>query len=50
MYTFVIRRNDHSHPVFDVLEMIVQQVILRRAAASQTLSFENFQTPSSISA
>ena len=44
MYTIGIRRNDYSHPVFDVLEIIVQKVILRTAAATQTSPFVNFQT------
>ena len=33
-YTIGIRRNDHSHPVFYVLEMIVRKVIFRTAAVS----------------
>ena len=29
MCTIGIRLNDHTHPVFDVLEMVVRKVILR---------------------
>ena len=45
MCTIAIRRNDHTHPVFDVLEMIAGKVILRSVAASEIWSFDIFQTP-----
>ena len=40
-----IRWNDHTHPVFDALEMIAGKVILRSVAASEISLFDIFQTP-----
>ena len=45
MCTIGIRWNDHTHPVFDVLEIIARKVILRSVAASEISPFDIFQTP-----
>ena len=44
MCTINIHRNDHTHAVFDVSEMIARKVILRSVAASEKkrrLTFEH---------
>ena len=45
MCTIAIRRNDHMHTVFDVLEMIAGKVILRSVAVSEISPFDIFQAP-----
>ena len=43
MGTIAIRRNDHTHTVFDVSEMIERKVILRSVAASENSPFDFFE-------
>ena len=43
MCAIAIRRNDHTHTVFDVLEIIVRKVILRSVAASENSPFDFFE-------
>ena len=43
MCTIAIRRNDHTHTLFDVSEMIARKVILRSVEASENSRFDFFE-------
>ena len=45
MCTITIRRNDHTHTVFEVSEMIALKVILRSVAVTENSPFDIFRAP-----